>query len=250
VKKLKSDWNPIIKNASKAWKDAEVDVTQDLPGIEGDALESSFPLTKRIAEAEVAAVTAEHLKKVAPALKWKRKKAILTTTDSTGADAKKPSETQNGPGASGGGGQLPSGSTPFSQPYPAGGGTDHYPFGDYPLSNPGNPMYAQASPQQGGYTPYSGSHSQAMASHPSDFDSYSRQSSPDLSMAFADISTADLPGPSSGSSGSDSNETTQQFQVSPELQQYAQVDDVEMTVDIDHVTGSGLPAFLNPSKKA
>ena len=68
-------------------------------------------------------------------------------------------------------------------------------------------------------------------------------------MAFADISTADLPaGPSSGSSGSDSSETTQQFVVSPELQQYAQVDDVEMTVDIDHVTGSAC-GFPNPARR-
>jgi hypothetical protein len=77
-------------------------------------------------------------------------------------------------------------------------------------------------------------------------------------MPFADISTADLPpgvgpssvGPSGMGSNSDSSETTQQFQVSPELSQYAQLDDIEMTVDIDHVAGSGLPAFLNPSKKA
>jgi hypothetical protein len=228
VKKLKNDWNPIIKNAKKGWDDAEIDVTQDLPGIEGDALESSFPLPQRVVQAEVAAVTAEHLKKVAPALKWKRKKAELVTSEAAGADAKKPTDTANGQG----GGQLPAGQspTPYSQPYPSGLGGESFPFGDYPLSAPGNNMYAQAS--QPGYTPYAQSY----------------QSDYDLSGPFADISTADLP-PGAGPS-SDAGETTQQFKVSPELAQYAQLDDVEMTVDIDHVSGSGLPAFLNPSKKA
>ena len=239
VKKLKNDWNPIIKNAKKAWDDAEIDVTQDLPGIEGDPLETSFPLAQRIAQAEVAAVTAEHLKKVAPTLKWKRKKAALTTGETPAADAKKPADTQNTQG----GGQLPA-ATPFSQPYPSSGGEEHYPFGDYPLSSPGNMMYAQAS-QPGGYAPYSQSYGGLPHGMPQHGDYDYAQANAELSGPFADISTADLPPPAA-----DSSETTQQFKVSPELAQYAQLDDVEMTVDIDHVTGSGLPAFLNPSKKA
>ncbi|MBL8743203.1 MAG: hypothetical protein JNK04_18965, partial [Myxococcales bacterium] len=239
VKKLKNDWNPIIKNAKKAWDDAEIDVTQDLPGIEGDPLETSFPLAQRIAQAEVAAVTAEHLKKVAPTLKWKRKKAALTTGETPAADAKKPADTHNTQG----GGQLPA-ATPFSQPYPSNGGEEHYPFGDYPLSSPGNMMYAQAS-QPGGYAPYSQSYGGLPHGMPQHGDYDYAQANAELSGPFADISTADLPPPAA-----DSSETTQQFKVSPELAQYAQLDDVEMTVDIDHVTGSGLPAFLNPSKKA
>jgi len=241
AKKLKSDWNPIIKNAKKAWGTAEIDVTQDIPGMEGDPLETSFPLVNRIAEAEVEAVTAAHLKLVSPTLKWKLKKATLTLMEQSTAGAKSGGDTQNQQG----GGALPGGAEPYAPSLPSGGSQEHFPYGDYPLKSPGNAMYAQNNPSQAGYVPYNGYAQNDFGDYGSgDYGGYTRQSNPDLSLPFADPSTADLP------ASADAGETTQQFKVSPELQQYAQLDDVEMTVDIDHVATPNLPAFLGPNKKA
>lgn len=137
-----------------------------------------------------------------------------------------------------------------------------YPYGDYPLQSQGT-MYAQAS--QPGYAPYQASYApQAdFSDYGSDYGGYPPPSShvayaghappsqgmqaafaPDFSSAMADPPTADLPPSGDGS------ETTQQFGVSADLKQLANLDDVEQTVDIDHVSGAQLPPFLGPSKKA
>ncbi len=256
VKKLKNDWNPIIKNAKEAWDSAEVEVTQDLPGLEADELEQAFPLARRLSKTEALPVTGRHLRLVKPALKWKRPQPPAKAGSEQGAAGEKaPSATENG---------APGGSAPGAPTMmgPQQDAPKHYPYGDYPLQSQGT-MYAQAS--QPGYAPYQASYApQAdFSDYGSDYGGYPPPSShvayaghappsqgmqaafaPDFSSAMADPPTADLPPSGDGS------ETTQQFGVSADLKQLANLDDVEQTVDIDHVSGAQLPPFLGPSKKA
>ncbi len=237
VNKLKSDWNPIIKNAKDAWNNAEIDVTQDLPGLEGDALEQAFPVQGRIKASESIAVTSAHLKLVLPELKWKTEPVKKPETGDAGsAGAKKGSETENHAPQLGGGDAMPY-SQPFSAPsYQQDGPLPSFPFGDYPLASD-NP------------TPYSGH---------ADYDLHGYGNAPPSSQgypyanAFADHPTSDLPdlasiGQHAGGGSSSSPEHTQQLGFS-NLQHLAQVDDVEQTVDIDHAIASGLPPFLGPKK--
>lgn len=210
VNKLKSDWNPIIKNAKNAWDGAELDVTQDLPPVEGDALEQAFPIQQRQKESEAAAVTVKHLELVEPKLKWKVEapKVLAVGVEEAAAADGSPSDVDNNVPKSGA--SLPSykqGPSPIDEPLPS------FPLGDYPMSSGGS-QYASA-----------------------DYD---------YGSSFADPPTSDLPGfpPAQPSS-----ETTQEIGFS-HLQQLAGIDDLEQTVDIDHAAPSVLPPFLGPSKKA
>lgn len=225
INKLKSDWNPIIKNAKDAWNNAEVDVTQDLPGLEGDALEQAFPVQQRLKAVESIAVTARHLKLVEPALKWQLVAPVVQPGTEAGGDAAgKSTDVEKSKAEAA---QLPPISTPSFQnleqkdePLPS------FPFGDYPLQNDAN-------------TPYSGTYAGNYPNGP--------QSQSGV-FAFSDPSTSDLPD-FNGPYGGQTKEPTQELGF-PHMQHLAQVDDVESTVDIDHVSLSALPPFLGPNKKA
>jgi len=247
VNKLKKDWNPIIKNAKDAWNNAELETTQDLPA-EGDALEQAFPVQQRIKAIEAMAVTPRHLRLVQPELKWKVEKKQLPTGSEAGAGgATKPSDTDNSiPKATLPGGpskQVPSMSEPA------------YPYGDYPLASE-DVMYAAAS-QQGVPGDYeyggAGSYGQHGGYPPpsSSLQAYAGE----YNGSFSDPPTADIPPDSYGlahvpAPSPSSSEKTTEFGVSPDLRELAQLEDVEMTMDIDHAASSALPPFLGPSKKA
>jgi hypothetical protein len=128
VKQLKKDWNPIVKNAKKAWDEAEIDVTQDMPALDHDELEQAFPVRDRVRKAEVLRVTPDHIKRVARELKWKRPKHEGQTTTSEGGGAAAPGEVRNSLHGDGGAG-------PASQPVPQ---STPYPYGDYPLQGSGH----------------------------------------------------------------------------------------------------------------
>jgi hypothetical protein len=160
VQKLKKDWNPIAKNAKEAFDDAENDITQDIPGGATDELEQAFPIKQRLSRVELVAVTPEHMKLVAPQLKWKRKDGKPAGWVEDGAKKKVPRDVKNdasAPGRGAPGAPAPRGVVPRSQSHDPPGGQPHYPMGDYPLSNPGggipsstpSTMYAHYQPDPG-----------------------------------------------------------------------------------------------------
>ncbi|HTJ83633.1 MAG TPA: hypothetical protein VL400_18065 [Polyangiaceae bacterium] len=146
VQKIKNDWNPIAKNAKKAWDDAEIEVTQDLPALEHDELEQAFPVKQRLSRIEVAAITPEHLKIVAPQLKWRRRDGKLAAYVDDPSKKKAPSEVKNGTASP----KTTPALAPHTESAPA---SQHYPMGDYPISTPqpglptSQPMYAQYQTQ-------------------------------------------------------------------------------------------------------
>ncbi|NUP05919.1 MAG: hypothetical protein HOW73_07665 [Polyangiaceae bacterium] len=244
INKIKSDWNPIIKNAKDAWNNAELDVTQDLPGTEGDALEQAFPVQQRVKAIEASAVTPKHLELVLPLLKWKEPepKALPGAEDAAGGAGASNAVDNTAPSA----GQLPalsspsyhSGNTPNGGPLPSFPLGD-YPMGDYPMAS-GNAMYA-SNEFGSGPASYSGYGPQgALANH---------QSALDYGAPFADHQTSDLPAQAfyAQQSQEPSAEMTQDL---GDLSHLAELEDVEQTVDIDHAQLSALPPFLGPNKKA
>lgn len=229
INKIKSDWNPIIKNAKDAWDGAELDVTQDLPGLEGDALEQAFPVQGRILSSEAMAVTLKHLELVEPNLKWKEEapEALPAEIEEAAEGEGEATSPQNHQPASGS----------VDAPDSATGELPSFPLGDYPLQSPSNQMYAYQG--QGDYAP----NSQAYSSN-TPLPQYAMDDA-EYDAPFADHATADLPGYPGYSSNP---EHTQELGF--DLQHLAQLEDVEQTVDIDHASLSGLPPFLGPNKKA
>ncbi len=237
VDKLKKDWNPIVKNAQDAWDAAEIDVTQDLPALEHDELETAFPVKDRVKKVLVARVTPEHLKKVSRELKWKRPKPPVQGSDAAGSGSGKPSDVKN---------QAPQGPAGTgSSPPPSGAGTpsQQFPYGDYPLAKD-QPMYASATPYAGSYAP-GGSPNMPMHSPgsypppPPSGNLYLASAPPKQGMPSAPISNGGVP------------EQTMQLDnlVSPELRDLAQLD-VEETAALDAGSlASVLPPFLGPTKK-
>lgn len=241
VNKIKSDWNPIIKNAKEAWDNAELDVTQDLPGLEGDALETSFPLQQRIVLCEIQEITARHLSLVEPVLKWKGKPLELPpgmveggagAGPTTGTENATPTGTNLVPGSSK---SMPSYQSPDA-PLP------HFPFGDYPLSAPGSssPQYAVYSGEYNPGGPLSSPSSQNFGPLPS-FEE-------PLDAPFADPQTADLPPGSTPPSSLLAHASKPQKEQTQELDFGFGGLDVEQTVDIDHLGPSFLPPFLGTKK--
>ncbi|MFO0549289.1 MAG: hypothetical protein U0271_12930 [Polyangiaceae bacterium] len=259
--KLKSDWNPIIKNAKDAWDNAELDVTQDLPGMEGDPLETGFPVQKRLNEAELEEVTPTNLKKVKPDLKWKEPAPVKQAAATDASKQAAPTDVANGPqqgapkaysGEAKGVHQPPQ----LSEPIPS------YPLGDYPLADESSvptsqnqysqyqQQYAQQYSQQQSYDygDYSqsdyGSGDYGYSPQSQSYYGYNQQQQNQYQQqAFADPSTADIPAMPSA-------EKTTEFGISPDMRQLAQIEDVEQTVDLDSVALSALPPFLGPNKKA
>lgn len=144
IQKLKKDWNPIAKNAKSAWDEAEIDVTQDLPALEHDELEQAFPVKQRLSRVEVVAVTPEHMRLVAKNLKWKRKDGRPVGEVGEGTKKRAPRDVKND--------ASPPGAAPKNVVPRSGHAPEHYPMGDYPLSQPGSSI-PQSTPQPG-YTQY------------------------------------------------------------------------------------------------
>jgi hypothetical protein len=228
VNKLKDDWNPIVKNAKAAWDNAELDVTQDLGPMEGDALETSFPLQQRVVVAEVQEVTARHLQLVLPSLKWRGAALALPPGVAEGASAAAGTKlTENQLGAS-------TALAPSSaQPSYKSGATQaaplpHFPLGDYPLSSP-NPV----SPQ---FVPYSSTTDLGPPSS-SSFGPLPSFEDP-LDAPFADPGTADLPPMPAKKPSEQTQELAFGFDGF----------NAEETMDISGVGPSFLPPFLGNKK--
>lgn len=225
VNKIKSDWNPIIKNAKNAWDEAELDVTQDLGPLEHDELEQAFPIKQRIVLCEMQDVTARHLQLVLPGLKWKGRPLLLPPgVAEEGAAAAPPTGTENQlQDASPISHSAPSYKKNVEEPLP------HFPLGDYPMSSPApSSSYVAYS----GSSDFGPSSNRGFAPLPS-FDE-------PLDAPFSDPPTADLP-------PMPAKKSTEQTQ---ELELGLAGLDIEQTVDIDHLGPSFLPPFLGNKNKA
>lgn len=257
VKKLKSDWNPIVKNAKEAWDNAEVDVTQDLGPMESDPLEQAFPVQRRMKEVEVMPVTARHLLLVEPALKWKSDAPRVVGGEEGAGEGAGPSAVGNKTPQADVLPELGEEYQPHLGAPKSDGPLPSFPFGDYALQEQGPqyaaadydyssvdyPNYGASSASYAGYGPPS----QMLAQGPAQSE---------LASHFADTPTSDLPGyatPGVSAAGYETPaspaENTQELSL-PDLSHLAQMDDMEQTVDIDHAALSALPPFLGPNKKA
>ncbi|MBK8940410.1 MAG: hypothetical protein IPM79_23040 [Polyangiaceae bacterium] len=255
VKKLKSDWNPIIKNAKDAWNEAEVDVTQDLGPMESDPLEQAFPVQQRIKAIEVMPVTARHLTLVEPNLKWKSDAPrVGAGTEAAGA-GQGPSKVDNTTPKSE---ALPELGGDYQPHSPNDGPLPSFPFGDYPLAQ--QQQFAQADYEYSHeYADYGASSSSYAGYGPPSQMLAQGPSQSEYASHFADTPTSDLPGyatpgakavPAGGfTTPAEPAENTQELAL-PDMSHLAQLDDMEQTVDIDHAALSGLPPFLGPNKKA
>ncbi len=253
VDQLKKDWNPIVKKAKDAWDAAEIDVTQDIGPMDHDELETAFPVKDRIKQATILKVTPEHLKKVARELKWKKAKKQPALTESSGGAAGKTGDVQNH--APEGAGPAATGSVPPPSGQPGVPG-QQFPYGDYPMSQPNGPMYAQVTPysgsmQGGSYQGGSYQAPNAPLSSPGSYPPpppsggmYLASAPPKPGLPAAPSAPGSLPG------GNGPEQTVQLGNlVSPELRSLAQLD-VEETAAIDGHSASVLPPFLGTTKKA
>lgn len=290
IKKIKSDWNPIVKNAKDAWDKAEIDESAGSGPLEHDELEQAFPLQQRILKCEAMAVTPRHLRLVAPELKWKGPEVRRYGTLEQGAEGDKPdTETPNGPRQPNGttpGGHTPNGHTPNGHT-PGHAPSGHTPNGHTPNGPPNHPPHnppSHSHPIQshdvggipispsfpmGNYplhssptpplnTPHGGY--QFMSAEASgDYDTPSQlhqlpSQQQHFMKAEPGFGFSDPPTadlpPGALENAAARPEQTQELEFSSELHELANLHDVESTVDIAHVGPSALPPFLGPKNKA
>lgn len=261
IKKIKSDWNPIAESAKKAWEDADIDETQDLGPLDHDPLEQAFPVQKRLSRVEILPVTGEHLKLVAPQLKWRsdQEQQLDLHYDESGGPGVPSTVANQAPGTGGSGpGPRPDRGPPKIRPTelgnirgvladrPGGLGTSSTTFtpaqGTTP-NMPTSPQLPQPQVKPSVLTTQNGL-SQIAPHIPAPQQGPTTVPSPNVIPAQSSPGLLQAPVPSSLSS----EKTEELGPISSELKKLADLD-LEQTVDLDQAALSSLPPFLGALKK-